>query len=401
MHLLSRRPYYAAAAYRLQPFEVKGLGTLGVDKDWRLAVDPEAIAEWSIDQIASVLEHELGHLLRSHAERADVAGVRDHEAFLFNLAADAEINDDLVGLPDVCLPGAPITPSALSLPDGQIAEWYYDELKHNQEKTNTSGSSRDRSWPSGQPDGHDCGSGAHGRRRAWENAPDAPAGLSSSEAAVVREMTRQAILTHMKSMGNVPSGLQRWARASSRPTLPWTAILAAHTRAALGSMSGMNDYTRSRPSRRAGVMYPVVPSSLHRPQPRVALIFDTSGSMSTEELNRATSELSGVFSAAGVARLAIVECDAAAHLREVRISDLRRLALRGGGGTDLRIAYDELGRMKRRPDVVVNFTDGGTPWHEAMPFPAKHIVCLTAGEVPTPKWATAMHIPRTAVGARI
>ena len=126
LRLVKERPYLAAAAWALQPVERPGLGTMAVDMWWRLYFDPAVATRWTIEELAGVIYHEIAHLLRDHAGR-----MQGFEPQLANLAADAEINDDLL-YEEVCLPGAPITPALLGRPDHLLAEEYYAALQMQQ-----------------------------------------------------------------------------------------------------------------------------------------------------------------------------------------------------------------------------------------------------------------------------
>ena len=104
-----------------------GLGTFAVDRSWRLYLDPELLTgagRWDATTVGAVLAHEVGHLLRDHAARAD-ALPHPHHHLAWNLAADAEINDDLLagGVP---LPAGVVTPAGIGCDDGDLAEAYYD-----------------------------------------------------------------------------------------------------------------------------------------------------------------------------------------------------------------------------------------------------------------------------------
>lgn len=117
-HLAQERPYLAAALWALTPIERPGLGTLAVDRSWRLYWDPAVCERFTLAELAGVLYHEVGHLLREHHARLSA-----HAPRLANLAGDAEINDDLceegVTLPEGC-----VTPQVLGLPSGRLAEEY-------------------------------------------------------------------------------------------------------------------------------------------------------------------------------------------------------------------------------------------------------------------------------------
>ncbi len=103
-------------------------GTVTVDENWRMRADPELTAAWTPAQLGSVLIHHVCHLLRTHGERAQGAGVRPDEARDWIRAADAEINDDLVPA-GLDLPGRPVLPRDLRAEDGLLAEQYFDGIR--------------------------------------------------------------------------------------------------------------------------------------------------------------------------------------------------------------------------------------------------------------------------------
>src|SRR5205823_1663054 len=103
---------------------------------------------WSVAEVAGVLLHEVGHVVRDHAGRARTAGVDENNRLAWNLAADAEINQSISKLPDVALPENGVTPKSLRQPDGYLAEWYYARLLRD-------------GIPNSAPI-VDCGAGCHG-----------------------------------------------------------------------------------------------------------------------------------------------------------------------------------------------------------------------------------------------
>ena len=376
LRLLDRRPYYATGLYRLSPRSVPGLGTAAVDRHWNLYLDPDAAAEWTIDHYAAVLEHELGHLLRDHAARADLQGVHEQDGSVqrFNMAADAEINDDL-DTSGVRLPGVPVTPSMLGLPDGQLAEWYFHRL------------------PSA-PQACDCGSGAHGQARPWDLDQPGDDGVDPVTAQVLRSAVADAVRQHQSRYpGSVPAGLIRWAHAMGRSAVDWRTLLRRLVRRHAATASGQVDYTMSRPSRRSHVMHPVVLPTLRRPTPQVAVVIDTSGSMNEGDLATAVTETTAVLAQSGLAEMWLVSCDTQAQAQRVRASRLRQVALTGGGGTDLEAGLRLALGQWPRPDLVVTITDGFTPWPTDPPGHAVFVVCVVGDGPPAPGWATTVHIP--------
>lgn len=103
--------------------------------------------------------------------------------------------------------------------------------------------------------------------------------------------------------------------------------------------------------------------------PDVAVIVDTSGSMSSEDLAQCMADVTGIVRATtppGVARrpVRVIPCDnSPGDVQSVRHrADLALLELTGGGGTDMGAGIRSAVGLRPRPDVVVVLTDGATPW---------------------------------------
>lgn len=133
----NERPYLASALWSLIPVKRPGLGTLAVDRYYRLYYDEARLAEWTVLEAATVLIHEITHLLRDHPARADEMQV---EKLPWFYATDAAINDDMEReglklpgeeakvLPDGTLSDGYLLPSTFRLEDNEIEEEYYATL---------------------------------------------------------------------------------------------------------------------------------------------------------------------------------------------------------------------------------------------------------------------------------
>jgi len=112
--------------------------------------------------------------------------------------------------------------------------------------------------------------------------------------------------------------------------------------------------------------------------------------MSEKDIGEGFKHMRDILSTMGIKRMTVYCVDAAVHTVQ-SITDPRQVKITGGGGTDMGVG---LGRaIEDRPDVVVVFTDGYTPWPaEAPPF--KTIVVLTtscsADPKSVPRWATTI-----------
>lgn len=376
-----RFPYLASAVFGMRVGVAAGSGAVSVDEQWRLRADPAVTADWVPAELGSVLVHHVYHLLRAHADRARIAGVIPAEAATWVRAADAEINDDLVPA-GLQLPGEPVLPQQFGEPEGQLAERYFDVLRVDEAVTGrlTAG-----------PPGHDCGQGADGFGRADADDED---GLSGWEADLLRRQVARDCLRHAREAGDLPAGLARWARELLSPQVDWRKLLAAELRRAVASRMGAVDYTYRRPSRRAAVAAPVVLPALRRPVPEVAVVCDTSGSMTSDLLAMVLAEVEGLLRAAGLSgQLRVLACDTAVAPVQ-RVSAARQVELTGGGGTDMGAGIAAAAALRPRPAVAVVLTDGHTPWPAQPPRGVRVLIGLLGDGAPdAPAWARSVRIP--------
>jgi predicted metal-dependent peptidase len=386
----SHFPYLASGLFGAQVLAKPGIATVAVDEGWRLHADPELTAAWTPAQLGSVLVHHVSHLLRAHGERAVAAGIVPDDARAWIHGADAEINDDLVpaGLE---LPGRPVLPGHLGAGEGLLAEQYFVAARAGGE------------GPPG-PDGGgsaaraadhwdlDCGSGADGWPRDWD-ASGQPA-LSPWQAQLLCRQVAQECVRHAREAGHVPAGLLRWAEQTLQPAVDWRRVLAAELRRAVADTAGAVDYSYRRPSRRASVAGPVVLPALRRPVPEVAVVCDTSGSMTEELLAAALAEVEGLLRSLGMARqVRVLACDTAVGAAR-RVTSARQVELVGGGGTDMGAGIDAAAALRPRPAVTVVLTDGFTPWPDRPPRGVRVVVALLGDEAPEgPDWARAVRVP--------
>ena len=373
-------PYLATGVFGAQVIADRGSGTVSVDESWRMHADPEVTADWTPAQLGSVLIHHVCHLLRTHGERAQGTGVRPDEAADWIRAADAEINDDLVpaGLE---LPGHPVLPRDLRAEDGLLAEQYFDMIRRHAART-ADNQARSGSWL-------DCGSGADGIPRPGQG----DGGLPRWQADLLRRQVAQDVIAHGKQPGTVPAGLLRWAEAVLSPKVNWRAVLAAELRRAVAEVSGAVDYSYRRPSRRSAVAGPVVLPALRRPVPEVAVVCDTSGSMTEDLLAMVLAEVEGLLRALGLARqVRVLACDTAVAPAQ-RVSSARQVELIGGGGTDMGAGIGAAAALRPRPAVTVVLTDGYTPWPAAAPKGMRVVVGLLGESAPeAPPWTRSVRV---------
>lgn len=371
-------PYLASAIFAAPVVPAPGLDRLVIDRWWRIHADPAAVDAASIEQLGGELLHLTSHVLRDHATRADDVGF-ESEAELHHWvdAADAEIADDFPAELGRVSSGA--RPEDLGYGDGRLAEEYY------------------RSGTVRETEAADCGSGAHGTPPPWEPPPPkrGEGGLSEDEQKLIRRNVAAEIARAADD--EVSASLRQWAEGELVATVDWRAELGACLRRAVSSVSGAVDYSYSRPSRRSGAVHGVVLPALQRPTVEVAVVCDTSASVSEEMLGLAVAEVDGLLRATGTRTVRFLACDEAVHTTE-RVTQGREVALIGGGGTDMAIGIDAAMDQRPTPELLVVLTDGYTPWPAAAPRAEVVVGLLPAPDDGTiapaepPSWARTIPI---------
>ena len=371
----ARQPYLAAALFATSMRLTDGCDTIAVDRSWNLHADPRQVEPLEVPDLGAMLLHLVGHLLRDHADRAEVLGVEaDDQRGWWNRCTDAEINDDLV-LVDIRPTLAPDLPADLGVPAHGLAEQAYEQPPVG-----------GRRW--------DCGSGCDHGDRPWDES-----GLGRQERELLRlDVAAEVQREHGREPGSVPGGWLRWAEAVLPAQVDWRRALAATVRRALASSAGRVDHTYRRPSRRQDVFGDVILPALHRPTPDVAIVCDTSGSMHDDLLARALAEVEGILTRAGLrqghVRVLAVDTNVHAVRRVTRAADVE---LAGGGGTDMGEGIRAAVALRPRPSIVVVLTDGFTPWPAAGPKAVSVVVALLhergwpAPPAP-PTWARAITV---------
>lgn len=374
-------PYLAGALYAISVVPSDLVPTMAVDKFWRCYVSPGFVRVTTVPDLAFVWLHEVSHLVRDHHRRAEVLMERSRnykgpgtppldpeqpqrERMRLNLAMDCEINDDLLGnvplaaalglsKPSSAFTHRRLTSGAFRVPDCDLFEQYVRYM--------TSDMISRIQWL-------DCGSGAHGGDVPWELDDDSESPIGEYEGAAIRIRVREAI---KGSPGRAPKGWQRWADGRAEAAQDWRVLLSGAFRSALAVAGGATDYSYQRPGRRMPSLGgAVVLPSLRRPLPRVAVIVDTSGSVSDRELGSALSEVAEIAKAVGVGgnRVSVYSCDSAVHTVQTVCSS-EEIALVGGGGTNMVRGIMRAATALPRPDVIVVLTDGYTPWPGEPPGP--------------------------------
>ena len=440
-------PYLAHALYALITVPTEQVPTLRADEHWRVYVNPGWAMEVTVPELGRELAHVTWHLLMEHASRARGIGVDAITADAWHTACDLTVHDTLA--PEGCSPPGVGTTASTARADapgplapGRPAEEYFATLSRLDVTPSASGASgrlrapigvgdgstsdspdgpgpdagssegasgsppgsqqgigpnarlgpEEPVGPDGPPDA--CGSACDGIPRGTDLPPDADVGgVGKVQADGIRGQVAIEYLEAQKTRGTKPGEAMRWAKHVTEPEIAWESLLARATRRAIGWTSGRHSPTWTRPSRRQASQPDILQPGWRRPVPTVAIVVDTSASVDDRLLGKAMGEVEGALAGLGVrgGSVAVIACDASVGAVG-RVRKATDAVLVGGGGTDMRVGIAAASALRPRPDLIVVFTDGYTPWPAAAP-PGSLVIAAILGRLgetlpDTPPWAT-------------
>jgi len=230
--------------------------------------------------------------------------------------------------------------SRYNLPTGKTAQWYYENLLDNSkfDADRKSGAFGIRGILSWVESGH----------AMWEELQDDPMTIE-----FIKDIVRKAVEnTSTEGWGKIPGNIKEEIDSfltNKKPLIPWGKVFRDFCASATENVLG---YTMSRASRRFGTR----PGLRKIDLLRIAVIVDTSGSITENELGAFFNEVRWIWR--NGAEVTIFEADARVQ-RTYRFRGRFTGKVEGRGGTCLAPALEEAERG--RFDVAVYFTDFEAP----------------------------------------
>lgn len=391
--LILDKPFLGALALRLPMIaaDPKWCQTTATDAR-SFYYNPDYIDSLSLEQTQFVLAHEALHCALSHFAR------RQHRVKQrWDVACDFAINPLLVkdGLKPP--PGALVMDSF----EGMTAEEIYPCIDENNtdqpmdqhiydgedvDPTSSGQQQGDEQRDSGQGQAvrqNETGAGGDrkGAQQDGRNGAPQPRPLTAGEREALATQWQQRLAgaaQQAQQAGKLSGLLARMVGELLQPKLPWRMLLARYM-----TPVARDDYSYMRPSRREGQM--ILPS-LRSSQADIVVALDTSGSVSSAELNEFLAEIDALKGQLR-ARITLHACDTALAEGGPWVFEpweefkLPR-EFQGGGGTDFRPVFEWVEQQGRSPDLLLYFTDaeGDFPASE----PHYPVIWLVKGKVPVP-----------------
>lgn len=386
--LITSQPFFACLLLH-NTFVERASGTMAVDGR-HVFYNPEFVEKLSEPELIGVLAHEMMHLALLHHVRR---GGRDPE--MWNKATDYCINAELLAR-GFTLPASRLLDKTF---EGMGAEQVFAILKGReaQKQADKSASQGGDNGKPGQGSGQGAGKpqagsdpagagkpgqadakgapgqapgapgqgGKPGQGPGAEMGPDpagcggvmdaAPDGESMAEAAARTEaMVRQAIAVSSAGAGQVPGALARILKELDAPRIDWRDVVARFIDDAAERATDWN-----RPDKRFLDSGFYIPGKQKDSVGELAVFIDTSGSIQDDAATVFAGEVQAILDTGRVAAVHVVSIDT--YVRRADTFEpgdtVRKLDLRGGGGTAFAPAWDWLRANAPDAAAVIYLTD--------------------------------------------
>lgn len=351
-------PFFLIPLSYLRFEETDKIPTAAVYDSGLVLVNPKFAAGISDRQLAGVVCHEIMHLLLQHSGRK---GSRDH--LKWNIATDLAINSALRQMSIELPEGALYPPHGA---EGTTAEEFYDKLP---------------------PMPPDAGKGGVGRGCGVEKDPNGQSGAGEGEgdeegegaggkAPAPGQVDWEVVAHQAQASARGTESAKAVAPLLSRKesAIRWKNLLRS-TFNRVAASGGRDMQTMSRRNRRSpdGIILPGWISY----RPTVAIVIDSSGSMSNAMLARAVAEAQAAGEAAGARVFLALH---AAHCYWHGWIDVKGAPDKLGrlmtyrGGTDAREAYERVGEERAKFDTMIHLTDCELGTWPALPENVRRLV---------------------------
>lgn len=342
-----------------------------------LLLNPERFFQFTLGERVFIVAHEIMHCILNHcgvSYKLQLTGKvkysdgtsLDYYPQLGNVAMDYVINDILI---ESKVGHFPKNAGIHDITKGRGEEsWldvyqrlYQQHVKHTKKGGSDQGNEEDRN-KKGEQAANDATSG--GKNFDKHLAPGTSEGKNAYSAANERSDSEwrtavAAAVASAKAQGRLPAGLQRVLGEILAPQVDWRDKIQNIFHRRVGSGS----YCWRRPDRRMIVRDMYAPGRSGFGAGDVVVGVDTSGSISSVELDMFFAEMQGILTDVRPRRMFVVWCDAKVH-RVDELSDpddlirLRCTGAPGGGGTSFVPVFEAIEKLDIEPDALVYLTDG-------------------------------------------
>jgi len=353
--LLLRHPFFGNMATRLKIEACDDWCPTAATDGRHLYFNTQFFNELNNKEIEFVIAHEILHCVFDHLTRRE-----DRNPMLFNISADYIVNNLLVR--DRIGEKPKLIDCFQDFKyDGWTSEEVYDELfkeaeKNGKEFLEQLGELLDEhlDWEGDDQDGKNGKDG--------KNKKKGPPKYSKEELKKIKEEIKEGMMSAAQAAGagNLPGEIKRMIKDLTEPKMNWREILRQQIQSTI-----RNDYTFSRPSRKAWHTGAILPGMNFEETIDICIGIDMSGSIGNDQAQDFLGEVKGIMDEYKEYNIKLWCFDTKVYNEQDFASDsgdsLLDYEIMGGGGTDFECNWEYMKENDIVPKKFIMFTDG-YPW---------------------------------------
>ncbi len=392
-----KEPLFSSLMYALKPVESTQHPTLGTDGEY-LYYNPDFLSKLTDEEASAVVLHETLHCAYEHIWRRE-----NRDMYKWNVATDYAINimvNEVFRLPpgtllDMKYFGMSAEEIYNTLPKDKKEQSWCDKNEWKNDQGQTQKEEKEQEGQGQKPKDGQGKDGKSGKGGVMDKLAKAFGGkpkekplpkstMSDSEKqAKWEKLFKKTFIDHY---GEMPDSIKRSIeKAFYMPVLDWASLVSSLL------SEDVTDYTFSQPDRRFLEADFVLPDLYSYDRLKdVVFAYDTSGSITDEDLNAFYMETLNLFNNFSSLQGWIAVCDAAIHhFSEVNPQQsFTDFNFQGGGGTDFRPVFNKIKDKGMKPKALFYFTDteGSFP-REAPEYPVFWLVKSEIGD------NSRLHVP--------
>lgn len=353
-------PFFASILLKRELTATNKVPTAGIDRSGHIFYNPEFTESLTVQEGVFLLAHECMHWMMETFPRR---GERDMQGW--NYATDAVNNEILIeSSVGTFIEGGVRWDGAQHM----TAEDVYAQLPRNE---------------NGQPQTGEIGGTGADLEDSGE--PMNEAEVKEAQARVRVELAQAAEVA--RQTGSLSGGLKRIVDDLLHPPTPWYTVLERFMTERV-----QTEYSWARPNRRHIANDVYMPSLGGQGMGEVAVVVDTSASISDRELVAFQGHLNIILEACCPRLVHVVYVDAKVSGVETFTPDQWPVTLNpdGGGGTDMAVGLAHVDEHYPDAACCVLLTDAFTPWPDSTRVPL--IVASTTDQTAPESLAQTIHV---------
>ena len=353
--LLLRHPFFGNMATRLIVKNCDDWCPTAATDGRHLYYNTQFFNAMSNKEIEFVIAHEILHCVFDHITRRE-----DRIPVLHNIACDYIVNNTLVR--DRIGEMVKLVQCYQDFKyDGWMSEAVYDDLfkqaeEKGQEYLDALGDLLDEhvDWEK-EADGDSKDKKGKQGKKGDKGRPT----YTKEELKKIRDEIKENMISSAQAAGagNTPAEVQRIIKELTEPKMNWRELLRQQIQSTI-----RNDYTFSRPSRKAQMTGAVLPSMNFAQTIDVAIAIDMSGSIGTKQGEDFLGEIKGIMDEYQDYKIKVWCFDTAVYNEKDFTADggedLTEYEIFGGGGTDFMANWTYMKEQEYVPKKLIMFTDG-------------------------------------------